>query len=102
MEDTVNAGIANKWEFEQNYGKILAMIVVMAVREIEEQTGRQVLSLTIPKPANWENPDKHTTIIVRLGNRLGKRVYTYHGSKGNWFKNWFNPLGKPDDERRTP
>ena len=98
VEDAAKAAdAANFWAFEKDYGKILAMVVVTAVREIEAQTGRKVLSLTVPKPANWEIPDKHTTISVKLGNHPGKRVCTYHGSKGNWFYDWFKK--KKRDER---
>ena len=55
MENRVATTVNNRpdWEFEQNYGKILAAIMVSAVREIESGTGRKVLSLTIPKPAVW-------------------------------------------------
>ena len=94
MEDT-----ANKWEFEQNYGKILAMIMVTAVKEIEAQTGRRVITLVIPKPANWEKPDIHTTMQVRLGESVhnSPRSVTrcrYHGNKSsNWFYDWFKRMG---------
>ena len=49
VEDAAKAAdAANFWAFEKDYGKILAMVVVTAVREIEAQTGRKVLSLTVP------------------------------------------------------
>jgi hypothetical protein len=66
----------NKWEFEQNYGKILSMIMVTAVKEIESQLGRKVVSLTIPKPAVWNDPDKQPTmnVRIRLQSRLGRLV----------------------------
>ena len=88
---------ANKWEFEQNYGKILAMIMVTAVKEIEAQTGRRVITLVIPKPANWEKPDVHTTMQVRLDDSIHNSPRNtrcrYHGNKsGNWFKDWFNQI----------
>ena len=47
----------------------------------------------VREPTNWKNPDKHTTISVRLGTLPGKRVCTYHGSNGNWFCDRFKRVG---------
>jgi hypothetical protein len=96
MKNTVE-NTTNNWEFEQNYGKILAAIVVSAVRDIEAATGRKVLSLTVPKPAVWADPDKQPTINVRLYHKEKSPQPTkcsYHGSKGNWFYDWFAGKGK--------
>ena len=74
----------NKWECEQNYGKILAMIMVTAVREMEAELGRKVVSLTIPKPAVYNDPDKQPTINVRISlssTKPRKPKCTYDGSK---------------------
>lgn len=86
MENIVE-NAANKWEFEQNYGKILAMVITSAVKEIEAETGRKVISLTIPKPANYDIPEKQPTIHVRLDwkdKMTDKAKGFYDGCPGDW------------------
>ena len=94
-----------RWEFEQNYGKILATIIVETVREIEERTGRRVMTLVVPKPATWNDPDKHPNIQVRLGDSVQTSPRNtrcrYHGNKGNWFMDWFRQA-IPKKPKATP
>ena len=51
----------------KEYGKLLAAIASTAVKEIESATGHKVLSMSIPKPASFDHPDKQPAISVRLG-----------------------------------
>ena len=69
LEKTPMENTDNKWAYEKGYGKILAATAATAIREIESQTGHKVLSLTIPKPACYDDPTKQQAIFVRLSFR---------------------------------
>jgi len=67
-------------------------------REIESQLGRKFVSLTIPKPACYNDPDKQPTINVRISlskEYPRKLKCSYDGSQENWFYDWFG-IGKGD------
>jgi len=63
MEDTKGM---SKREFKKSYGRLMASIITSAVTEIDAAMGRKVLSLTVPKPNYYENPDKDPHIAVKF------------------------------------
>ena len=58
-----------KTESKTSYDKFIAMIVANAVREIEQATGRKVVSLSIPSPRSFDDPEKRPAINVRFEDK---------------------------------
>ncbi len=62
----------------KDYGRYIAAIVSDAITGIETATGRKVLSLTMPKPCNFEDPEKNPLICVKFvpTNTVGSATAT--------------------------
>lgn len=51
---------------KMNYDQFIAMLIVNAVKLVEKETGRKVVSIQFPSPSGYDNKENRTPIHCRF------------------------------------